>query len=85
MAQQDLFGGETKPAYTPKPEHVRNHLESLLAQMAAAQSWPWDDSVVDLHCERTVPYLLKLIADPAEAAEWRVRFEAEERRLSKAA
>ena len=85
MDQQDLFGGETKSAYTPKLEHVRNHLESLLAQMAAAQAWPWDESVVDLHRERTVPYLLNLLPDPAEAAQWRGRFELESRRLSNAA
>ena len=85
MDQQDLFGGETKPAYTPKLEHVLNHLESLLAQMAAAQSWPWDESVVDLHRDRTVPYLLNLLPDPAEAALWRDRLEGEIDRLSKAA
>jgi hypothetical protein len=85
MDQPDLFGSETKPAYTPKPEHVRNRLQALLAEMAAAQDWPWDESVVNLHRERTVPYLLKLIADPAEAAKWRAQFEAEEQRLSRAA
>jgi hypothetical protein len=85
MNQQDLFGGETKPGYTPKLEHVRNHLESLLAQMSSAQNWPWDESVVDLHRDRTVPYLLNLLPDQAEAAQWRVRLETEIERLSKAA
>ncbi len=85
MDQQDLFGGETKPAYTPKPEHVRNRLQSLLAEMAAAQSWPWDEVMVELHVGRTVPYLCGLIADPAEAEDWRQRFAAEQSRLSKAA
>lgn len=85
MDQQDLFGGETTPAYTPKLEHVRNHLQSLLAQMSGAQSWPWDESVTDLHRDRTVPYLLNLLPDAAEAAEWRSRLEGEIDRLSRAA
>lgn len=85
MAQQDLFGGETKPAYTPELEHVRNRLEALFAEMAAAQAWPWDESVVDLHRDRTVPYLLNLLPDAAEAADWRSRLEGEIDRLSKAA
>ncbi len=85
MNQQDLFGSATIPAYTPKPEHVRNHLADLLAQMRAAQSWPWEEVVVELHVGRTVPYLCGLIADPAEAEDWRQHFAAEQSRLSKTA
>lgn len=85
MAQQDLFGGAAIPAYTPKPEHVRNHLADLLAQKRAAQSWPWEEVMVELHVSRTVPYLCELLPDRDEAADWRVRFDAEITRLSNAA
>ena len=82
MNQQDLFGGETIARYTPKPEHVRNSLAHLLAQMRAAQAWPWDEAVVELHVERTVPYLLGLLTDAAEAEDWRARFAKETERLA---
>ncbi len=81
MDQQDLFGGETKPAYTPKPEHVRNAIARLVEQMRASDVWPWDEVVAEMHVERTAPYLLSLL-DPAEAAEWRAKFDAEVTRLS---
>lgn len=84
MDQQDLFGGETKPAYTPKPEHVRNSLSRLLEQMAASDAWPWDEVIVDLNIERTIPYLLGLL-DASEAADWRAKLDAEIARLSRAA
>ena len=84
MDQQDLFGGETRPAYTPKPEHVRNHLRSILNELAGSDAWPWDEVIVDLHTERTVPYLLSLM-EAGEAAEWRAKFEAEVTRLSRSA
>ncbi|MGD9816433.1 MAG: hypothetical protein AB7Q23_04295 [Hyphomonadaceae bacterium] len=83
MDQQDLFGGETKPAYTPKPEHVRNAIARLVEQMRAADSWPWDEVIVELHIERTAPYLLSLL-ESSEAIEWRAKFDAEVARLSRA-
>jgi hypothetical protein len=83
MDQQDLFGGETRPAYTPKPEHVRNHLQSILTQLAGTDVWPWDEVIVELKIERTVPYLLGLL-DAAEAAEWRAKLDVEIARLSRA-
>lgn len=84
MDQQDLFGGETKAAYTPKPEHVRNAIARLVEQMRESNTWPWDEVIVELHIERTAPYLLSLL-EPSEAAEWRAKFDAEVTRLSRAA
>lgn len=82
MTQLDLFGGERRAVYTPKPEHVRNSLARLLEQMRGADAWPWDEVIVEMHVERTVPYLLGLL-DADEAADWRVKFDAETARLSR--
>lgn len=84
MDQQDLFGGETTPAFKPRPEHVRNSLARLIEQMQAADTWPWDEVIVELHVERTAPYLMSLL-DADEAVEWRARFDAEIARLSQSA
>jgi len=84
VSQLDLFGGEAKAAYTPKPEHVRNSLSRLLSQMAASDVWPWDEVIVELNIERTIPYLLGLL-DAGEAAEWRAKLDVEIARLSRAA
>ena len=82
-AQPDLFGDAQagpKP-YVPKPEHVRNSLQSLVNKMQAAKTWPWNPSVVDLHRERSFAYLCGLLPDQDEAARWRALIEAEIARL----
>jgi hypothetical protein len=84
MTQLDLFGGETALAYKPKPEHVRNSLSHLFEQMRGNDCWPWAEVIVEMHLERTVPYLLALL-DAGEAAEWRAKIDAEVTRLSRAA
>src|ERR1700710_1995865 len=73
--QPDLFGDAqaTPKAYVPDPRHVRNRLEDLLAQMQAADAWPWNPSIVRLHCDKTFAYLCNLLQDTEEAATWRER------------
>jgi hypothetical protein len=85
--QSDLFGdAQTGPKpYVPKPEHVRNSLQSLVTKMQAAETWPWNPSVVDLHRERTFAYLCGLLPDQDEAERWRALIEAEIGRLDAAA
>jgi hypothetical protein len=86
-AQSDLFGANASSpkAYVPDQRHVRNRLEDLVAQMQAAQTWPWEHVIVSLHREKTFTYLCDLIADRAEAASWRERIESEIIRLDAAA
>lgn len=86
-AQPDLFGeaAPAKTAYVPDQRHVRNRIEDLLGQMQGAATWPWEPVMVRLHCEKTFPYLCDLLADPDEAAGWRLRFNAEIARLNAAA
>lgn len=83
--QPDLFGGAAPPAYVPKPEHVRNRLASLLAEMRAAETWPWEPAIVALHRERTFAYLCERLPDREEAERWRALIEAEAARLDAAA
>jgi hypothetical protein len=82
--QPDLFGEAHKApeVYVPKQVHVANRLEDLLAQMRAAEVWPWNWSVVRLHTERTFDYLCNLVTDPEAAQRWRERLAAETRRLN---
>ena len=85
-AQADMFGAEAAPrAYVPKPEHVRNALSSLLAEMRAAKAWPWNSSMVRLHRERTFSYLCGHLPDREEAERWRAEIDAEIARLDAAA
>lgn len=81
--QPDLFGAPADKAYVPDPRHVRNRLENLLAQMRAADTWPWEPVIVRLHRDRNLPYLWGLLPDE-EAAEWRRCFHAELARLERA-
>jgi len=82
-AQADLFGdaAPAPQAYVPDQRHVRNRLEALLAEMQAAETWPWDKAIVRLHREKTFSYLCDLLADCDEAALWRGRIDAEATRL----
>jgi hypothetical protein len=85
--QPDLFG-DAKPApkaYVPKPQHVRNRFIDFLAQMTAAETWPWDEHQVSFYRERVWPYLYERLPDVEEAAEWRRKMEAEAARLDRAA
>lgn len=83
--QPDLFGDAAMPAYVPKPEHVRNSLQSLLSQMRAAETWPWEPAMVALHRERTFAYLCERLPDREEAERWRRLIDAEAARLDAAA
>ncbi|MGA2795757.1 MAG: hypothetical protein ABSE69_20040 [Roseiarcus sp.] len=85
-AQPDLFGDApvARKAYVPDPRHVRNRLEDLLAQMQAAETWPWNPSIVRLHCDKTFTYLCNLLPDKEEAAVWRERLAVESARLGAA-
>jgi hypothetical protein len=81
--QPDLFEfGEPNPKrYVPKPEHVRNSLKSLLAQMRAAERWPWEGAVLELYRDIVPPQLYADLPDAEEAARWRAEIEAESKRL----
>ncbi len=82
-AQPSLFAEEDlgpKP-YVPKPEHVRNRLNSLLAEMRAAKRWPWEGAVLELYRDIVPPQLYADLPDPEEAARWRTEIEAEIARL----
>ena len=82
----ELFGaksGAQKP-YVPKPQHVRNRFIDFLAQMTAAQTWPWDQHQVEFYRERVWPYLYERLPDAAEAADWKRKLEAEAARLDAA-
>ncbi len=81
--QPDLFGeAHKKPeVYVPKQIHVTNRLADLLAQMQAAETWPWNWSVLRMHTERTFDYLCNLVTDPEAAQRWRERLAAETARL----
>lgn len=81
-AEPDLFGdGGAAKVYVPKPEHVRNRLSDLVAQMRAADIWPWPEATVRLHREKTFDYLTALLADEAEAEDWRQKIDIEVSRL----
>jgi hypothetical protein len=82
--ESDLFGALTQQAYVPDAGHVKNRLGSLLNQMRASATWPWDEAIVRLHRERSFDYLCGLLA-PDEGAEWRERIAAEVARLDAAA
>jgi len=82
MNQIDLFGESVgAPRYAPKPEHVRNRLQSILDTLRAADSWPWPPVIVRQYRDLTLPYLYEQLHDPAEAARWIELFDAEIARL----
>ena len=85
-AQPDLFGGgSTAPkAYVPKPQHVRNRFIDFMAQLTAAEVWPWDDHQVEFYRTSVWPYLYEKLGDPHEAADWKCCMEAEAARLDAA-
>ena len=82
-SQPDLFG-EVKPAvraYVPNPQHVRNRFIDFMAQMTAAEKWPWNEDRVEFFRTSVWPYLYERRPDAAEAAEWKRKLEAEAARL----
>mgnify|MGYP006286281955 CR=1 FL=1 len=84
--QFELFAEAPAPtAYVPDALHVRNRLGDMLEQMQGAASWPWPAVTVRLYRETVWPYLLDLLPDPAEAADWRSQIEAQAARLDGAA
>jgi len=85
-AQPDLFGGTSSvpKARAPDPRHVRNRFIDFLAQMTAAESWPWDQHQVEFYRQRVWPYLYERLPDAAEAADWKRKLEAEAARLDAA-
>lgn len=87
--QPDLFGGQDAALqkhqpHVPNPQHIRNRFIEFLAQMEAAATWPWDESRVETLRENTWPYLFARLPDAAEAADWKVKLEAEAARLDAA-
>lgn len=83
--QVDLFGAATKqPAHQVNPQHIRNRFIEFLAEMKAAESWPWDEGHVETLRERTWPYLFAKLPDQVEALEWKTKIEAEAKRLDDA-
>jgi hypothetical protein len=84
--QPDLFGGKQAAPHTHQvnPQHVRNRFIDFLAQMAVADTWPWDDNHIETLRERTWPYLYAKLPDSVEAAEWKAKIEAEANRLDMA-
>ena len=84
--QTDLFETDPAPAqtYQVNPQHVRNRFIDFLAQMQAAEIWPWDEDYLDTLRTRTWPYLYAKLPDQTEAAEWKVKLETEAARLDAA-
>ena len=87
LAQHSLFQEEelAPRRYVPNPQHVRNSLTDLLAQMRAAKQWPWAGAVLSLYRDIVPPQLYAALPDAEEAARWRTEIEAEAARLDAAA
>lgn len=80
--QADLFGAAPKqPTHKVNPQHIRNRFIEFLAEMQAAENWPWDENHVETLRERTWPYLFAKMPDQIESAEWKAKIEAEASRL----
>ncbi len=89
--QLDLFG-ESQPdlpgvegadsVYRADPDEVRAELMRVLAQARAAQSFPWDARRT-LYWRTVFPQMTNWLPDP-EAAQLRLEFETEIRRLDAA-
>ena len=85
-AQTDLFATDAAPAktYQVNPQHVRNRFIDFLAQMQAAETWPWDEDFRETLRERTWPYLYEKLGNAQEAETWKAKLEAEAQRLDAA-
>ena len=82
--QPDLFDPAPAQAYQVNPQHVRSRFIDFLAQMQAAETWPWDADYLDTLRTRTWPYLYAKLPDQTEAAEWKAKLETEAARLDAA-
>ncbi len=81
--QGELFAATPTPAYAPDLDKVRRRLERILAEARAAEPLCADFEEHSLYCA-AFPSLLRLLPD-AEAAQYRLDFEAELQRLAVAA
>lgn len=85
--QPDLFGDAPAPrrdVYIPKPEAVRSGAQSALAKLQAVKAWTDEHAWARVRLIESVEYYYGLIADDAEAEEWRRLYEAEISRLDAA-
>ena len=73
----------TAPAYVVPYAIAVNTLRKTLAQLTAAERWPWDPDMKVARMDRTVPRLLAVLP-PDEAARWRADLDAEALRLDAA-
>jgi hypothetical protein len=80
-AQADLFGAEAAPAYRPDPDKVRARLHRILAE-TRARTEPWDWGRDSLY--RTIFPQLTLFLRDEEAAQLRLEFDSEMKRLRSA-
>lgn len=87
--QLDLFGQSQRPAseparpdYSPDPGEVRAELLAVLAQMRAADAFPWDARRT-LFWRTVFPQMANWLPDE-EAAQLRFEFAEEVRRLEAA-
>ncbi|MBV8764241.1 MAG: hypothetical protein JOZ30_13980 [Hyphomicrobiales bacterium] len=87
--QLDLFGesqpdppGETEAVYRADPDEVRAELLGVLAKMRVARNFPWDARQT-LYWRTVFPQMTNWLPD-AEAAQLRLEFETEVRRLEAA-
>lgn len=85
-AQLDMFADEADllpsapVVFRPDADRVRRRLARILTEARAAATMPWDDNQLRLY-EKVVPQM-SLALPEAEAAQFRLEFEAEVARLS---
>lgn len=85
--QPDLFGEAAPPrrdVYIPDPAAVRNSARRLFEELQAVKAWTDEHAWARLRLIESVEYYYGLIADDAEAEEWRRLYEAEMSRLDAA-
>ncbi len=77
MDQLNLFAAAEAgpPAYRPDPDRVRARLARILGQARASEVAPWPSTQLNLY--RTIVPQMTEWLPPAEAADWRARFDAE--------
>lgn len=81
-AEPELPGLEGATAWRPDPDEVRAELLSVLAKVRTAQSFPWDARRT-LYWRTVFPQMTNWLPDE-EAAQLRLEFETEIRRLDAA-
>ncbi len=78
--QPELLESEPAPVYRGDPDRVRRRLEKILAETRAAQRLPGDS----LRLYRTIVPQMVLWLPEEEAAQYRLQFDAEVKRLEAA-